>query len=117
MKEEKTQVLFKIEQLKENHCSYEGPFSVVLVTREGKQPWIRVISQDGYCTNSFSLAGLFKPQLEARDVMQYHGDGPERSTVSEQAVWRAANEAMRRLTRQDGHLEVVWVPNDPSMPF
>lgn len=116
MKEEKTQVLFKIEQLEENNSGWKGPFSVVLVTREGKQPWIRVLSQTGYRVNEFNLAGMFIPQLKARAVFQIHGDGPESSTISDQTVWRAVTDAMRRLTRQDGHLEVVWVPND-GLPF
>lgn len=117
MEEVKLQTLFRIEELKENASSLKGPFSVMLVAREGKEPWIRVLSQSGYRVNEFNLAGMFKPQLEAHDVMQYHGDGPERSTISEQTVWRAVNEAMRRLTPRDGRLEVVWVPNDPAVPF
>lgn len=117
MKDETTQVLFQIGKLEENASSWKGPFTVVLVTREGKEPWIRVLSSEGYRVNEFNLAGMFIPQLKATAVFQIHGDGPESSTISDQTVWRAVNEAMRRLTRQDGHLEVVWVPNDPALPF
>lgn len=117
MSQEKTEVLFQIEALKENASNWKGPFSVVLVTRDGKEPWIRVISADGYRMNEFAFASMFRLELSAHEVFQYHGDGPETSTVSKQTVWRAITEAMRRLTHKDGRLEVVWVPNDPRVPF
>lgn len=118
MKQEKIDVLFQIEALEAAPVGCKGPFTVVLVTREGSEPWIRILGADGkFRPNEFNLAGMFEPQMNARQVLQFWGDGPESSTVSEDVVRRAVEAAMERLTRRDGHLEVVWVPNDPRLPF
>lgn len=118
MKQEKIDVLFQIDALEDAPAGSKGPYTVALVTREGSEPWIRILGPNGkFRTNEFNLAGMFEPQLNARQVLQFWGDGPESSTVSEDVVRRAVEAAMGRLTREDGHLEVVWVPNDPRLPF
>lgn len=118
MKDGKQQLLFEIAHLPGSHAGWEGPYSAYLWTQEDKEPWIRLVrTADGYVMNEFRLAAMFAPTPLPHEVHQYHGDGPMHSTVSIPTVWRAVQEAMSCLTPQDGRFEVVWVPNDPAMPF
>lgn len=59
-----------------------------------------------------SIAGRCSDFLIAAMVL-----GDPEFTIGASTVNSIYHQAIGRLSRLDGHYEICWVPNDPSLPF
>jgi hypothetical protein len=66
---------------------------------------------------AFPLTSLFEPKVVDHDIKQVWGDGPEAMTLPASAVEEVAKRALMALHPAMGKLRVVWVPDDPRLPF